>query len=80
MQGIFIDHKRPASKKAVREAAADDPARVTIEATDLYGREYDGPLSEAPVGKIDFVGPNPYTHRNFYGNIIVKGDGSITVT
>jgi hypothetical protein len=73
MQGIFIRHSRPASKKAVREAIAADPASVTIEATSLFGNEYDGPVDEMPEGKVLFVGPDPYTKRNFYGSIERRG-------
>ena len=77
MQGIFIrdghqDH-RPKSKKAIKEAIAADPSRVQVEATSMFGNEYDGPLSEMPDGRISFVGPDPYTKRNFYGTIIKSG-------
>lgn len=70
-QGIWINGERPKSKKAVKEAIAEDPSRVRLEATSLMGNEYDGPVSGAPAGTHDFVGPDPYTKRNFYGNIIV---------
>ena len=78
MQGIFINYTRPKSKKSVREAVADDPSSVQIEATSMFGNEYDGPVSGAPNGKYHFVGPDPYTSRNFYGTITVA-DGKITV-
>ena len=72
MQGIFIDGmRRPKSKKEVREILADDPRRVHIEATSLFGDEYDGRASElGPYDKtVYFVGPDPYSRRNFYGTI-----------
>lgn len=71
MQGIFVDGKRPQSKKAVKEAVASFPERVRIEATSLFGNEYDGRVSEAPQGTYTFVGPDPYTSRKFYGNLFV---------
>ena len=75
MQGIITSNVRPKSKKAVKEALARNPASVWIEATSLFGNEYDGPASEMPEGKtIYFVGPDPYTRRNFYGTITRKGD------
>jgi hypothetical protein len=78
MDGIFIKGQRPKSKKAVREAIAADPSSVRIEATSFFGEPFDGPVSEAPAKRYDFVGPDPYRLRNFYGNIIVKvaADGS----
>lgn len=78
MQGIFVNHERPASKKAVKEAVAVDPSKVALEATSLFGKEYDGPLSEAPDGKYYFVGPDPYRSRKFYGTVIVRA-GTIKV-
>jgi hypothetical protein len=70
MQGIYIDGRRPKSKKEVKEAIAGG-RNVHIEGTSLFGKDYDGSLSLAPPGRIDFVGPDPYTSRKFYGNIFV---------
>lgn len=71
MQGIFIKGNRPKSKKAIREAVAEDPKSVRIEATSLFaGTEYDGTVEDLPFGKVvTFVGPDPYKTRNFYGSI-----------
>lgn len=74
MQGIYIDFARPASKKAVKQAVTDAPSHVHIEATSMFGDEYDGPLDKMPDGRITFVGPDPYTSRKFYGTIIKQGD------
>lgn len=73
MQGIFISGERPKSKKAVREAAAANPASVRIEATSFFGNEFDGRLSDAPDGSYMIVGPDPHTRRNFYGKIVKSG-------
>lgn len=78
-QGLFIDGARPKSKKAVKEAVAHAPETIRVEGTSMFGGDYDGPLTEAPDGRIDFVGPDPYRARNFYGNLNVKG-GVIKVT
>ena len=78
-QGLFYKGRRPKSKKEIREAVKNGEAeRVSVEATSMFGHEYDGPLSEAPDGRITFVGPDPYTRRRFYGTITVR-DGKVTV-
>jgi hypothetical protein len=70
MQGVFVDGKRPKSKKAIKEAIARDPHSVRIQATSLIGREFDGLASELPEGtRVSFVGPDPYLSRKFYGTI-----------
>lgn len=73
MQGLFVEGRRPKSKKEVREAIAEGRS-VRIEATSLFGNEYDGPVTEMPDGTINFVGPDPYTSRKFYGNLVKEGE------
>lgn len=72
MQGIFIKYDRPKSKKAIREAVAANPSIVSIEATSMFGNEYEGPIIDAPNGRYTFVGPDPYTSRKFYGTLTVS--------
>lgn len=72
-QGIFVNGFRPKSKKEVKEAHAAG-AIVSLEATSVFGNEYDGPITDAPDGTYTFVGPDPYTKRSFYGNITKKGN------
>ena len=84
MQGIFIREDtgwtRPESKKQVREFAAAAPSRIAIEATSLFGNEYEGPATEAPMGEpIFFAGPDPHTKRRFYGVLTVDAGGKVTV-
>jgi hypothetical protein len=76
MQGIFISTNgisfhRSKTKKALKEAASD-PASVSLEATSMFGNEYDGPLNEAPDGRYTVVGPDPYTDRKWYATITVS--------
>ena len=79
MQGLFIHGKRPASKKAVKEAMSTEPGIVSIEATSVFGNEYDGPADHLPEGvSVTFVGPGPYTSRKFYG-VIKKQGGKLIV-
>lgn len=84
MQGIYLDMRRPKSKKEIREAVAAEQARpvsiVSIEATSLHGNEYEyeGSLDDAPDGAYHFVGPCPFTDRRFYGTI-TKRAGKVVV-
>lgn len=78
MQGIFINGRRPMSKKEVRKVARANPGAVSLEATSLFGNEYDGPLSEF-VGRATFVGPDPYLRRTFYGTLERTKEGKVTV-
>lgn len=74
MQGIFVNRQRSKTKKALKEAVAENPSRVHLEATSVFGNEYDGPLDGAPDGTFNVVGPDPYTSRKWYANIDKAGD------
>jgi hypothetical protein len=78
MQGIYVNRRRPKSKKEIKEAIVANPESVQIEATSVFGNEYDGLVSNAPDGTYTFVGPDPYTDRKFYGTI-TKKSGKVTV-
>ncbi len=77
MDGLYINGKRPVSKKAVKAAVAQDPASVAIQYTSLFQgyAPTTGALPPATVDaltvgqRITFVGPDPYTARKFYGTI-----------
>lgn len=73
-QGIWSDDStRFASKKALTEAVK--AGRVTyLEATSVFGNEYDGPVSGAPDGTYYVVGPDPYKSRKWYAQVIKSGD------
>lgn len=86
MQGIFIladngTFQRPKSKKQIKElVAAGRLDAVQVEATSLFGKEHNGPLSTAPKGTtITFCGPDPYNKRSFYGTIALRFDGKVVV-
>ena len=78
-QGIYLglDYRRPKSKKEIKEAVAIGGA-VMIEATSLNGGEPNGSVYDIPDGTYYFVGPDPYTSRRFYGQI-VKTNGKVVV-
>ncbi len=78
MDGIFIHAdgrvRRPKSKKEVRELAASNPQAISIEGTSMFD-PWSGMATEIPEGtRISFVGPDPYTKRNFYGTITREGN------
>jgi hypothetical protein len=79
LQGVYVKNRRPKSKKEVKEATAENPENVVLEATSIHGNEWGGPLDQAPEGTYTFVGPDPYTSRKFYGTIKVS-KGKITVS
>jgi hypothetical protein len=71
MQGLYIDYRRPKSKREVKEIVASAPDRVTVEATSVFGSEFHGLVTKMTVGQeILFVGPDPHTSRKFYGKLI----------
>lgn len=91
--GIFIDGRRPKSKKEVREVVATgELGRIELENTSAFDNKFDCSLAtyvdRAKAGeggiklRVDFVGPDPYTKRNFYGNIVIATGaqvGKVTV-
>ena len=76
-QGIYVDGRRPPSKKAVKDALAAS-RYVSLQATSFFGNEYDGPVDQAPDGTYFFVGPDPERDRRFFGQAIVR-DGKVTI-
>lgn len=75
MQGVFLYGSRAKTKKALKEAVeaineGGDGYSVVIEATSIFGNEYDGSLHNAPRNVTYYiVGPDPYTKRNWYASI-----------
>jgi hypothetical protein len=75
MQGIYVDYARPKSKKQVIQAVKENPSSVTLEATSLFGNEYDGPIKGMPENTpVYVVGPDPHTKRDFYLTIVRNND------
>lgn len=75
MYGVRIAGKRPATKKAIKEALRDNPGTVTLDNTSMFGG-YSGPVLAAPGATYTIVGPDPY-QRKYFGNITVI-DGRVT--
>jgi len=78
--GIFVNGSRPKSKKEIKEFILQDPSSVEVEVTAL-GQEKVIPANELPIGKrFYFVGPDPYTKRNFYGQLTRLSDDLFKVS
>jgi hypothetical protein len=78
MQGAFDSlGERFPTKKSMREAA-EKRETINLEATSLFGNEYDGPAQDASNGTYFVVGPDPHRSRKWYAQVIVR-DGSVTV-
>ncbi len=70
--GIYINGRRPKSKKEIKEALATKPESVSIESTSMFGNGYSGTVSPT-MPEITFAGPCPHTSRKFYGQVGYKG-------
>tara|TARA_Y100000310_G_scaffold288873_1_gene314914 strand:+ start:923 stop:1165 length:243 start_codon:yes stop_codon:yes gene_type:complete len=79
MQGVkTADGKRIPTKKALKEMVKGG-GEVVLEATSIFGNEYDGLVSKAPTGSYVVVVPDPYRSRKWYAKITVNGNGTVTV-
>lgn len=79
MQGLYVNARRPKTKKQVKEAVKETPDLVKLEATSVFGNEYEGSVADAPAGSYNFVGPDPHYNRIFYGTIVKTSTGKVTV-
>lgn len=85
--GVFVNGQRPKSKKAIKEALAAG-LTVRFENTSAFGGEdfyaHGTTISDIdgrPAGTvkpINFVGPDPYTSRKYYGTVEVR-NGKVVV-
>ena len=76
--GVFINNKRPTSKKAVKEAVANGED-VVLEPTSMFDHPGNFTVQQLRQGETAyFVGPDPYTSRKFYGTIEVR-NGKVVV-
>lgn len=76
-QGIYIKSgtERPKFMKDAIAAIKEDPSKVYLEATSLFGNEYDGPVSEMPLNQtVYIVGPDPQ-RRNWFMNLTREKEG-----
>ena len=79
MQGVFINGSRPKFKKNLKEQVDQindhqgDAYSVVIEATSVFGNEFDGSLRKAQKegkhGPFYIVGPDPRTSRKWYATL-----------
>lgn len=66
---LFTIYLRPQLKKELKEQVANNPDSVYLEAASLYGNEYSGRLSFAPLLSYSVVGPDPYLSRAWRAEI-----------
>ncbi len=86
-QGIFIldgMDSRPKSKKQLKElVAAGKLNMIAIEQVSLLSEQFEGVLTKEVLeehGDITFVGPSPYTARNFFGKFFINKKGEVSVS
>jgi hypothetical protein len=78
--GAYVDERRPATKKALRDAVAAGH-RVTFDTTSLFTPDtaYLTP-DELVVGtSYSVVGPDPYTARKWYATVTRSANGIVVV-
>ena len=69
------------TKKSLKDAVKADPTAVTFYSTGMFGDQFNGPVSDLPVGAtLTVVGPDPYSKRDWYASVTRNGKGTITVT
>jgi hypothetical protein len=68
--GVYINGKRPKTKKELREAIKNDPSSVTFDVTSMFDstssyKADDAELIRSGVA-LSIVGPDPYNDRKWY--------------
>lgn len=79
MDGIWVNGRRPETKKQVREACVNAPETVEFDWTSIFDHPNWSRLKDMPECKVNFVGPDPYNSRKFYGTV-TKKNGEVKVT
>jgi len=84
-QGVFIldgMDSRPKSKKQLKELVAEDASQIAVEQVSMFGEQFEGRLSKEAIekwGPITFVGPSPYSKRDFFGKFFLNAKGEVSV-
>jgi hypothetical protein len=65
------------TKKALKELVRDCPERLELTDQSFHGEGWCGMLNDAPNGTYRVVGPDPYTKRNWFANILVNDHGAM---
>ena len=80
--GVYAsaDMERVRTKTALKKMIKEDPASVTFDRTSAFERGFIN-ASEIPQGDtLVVVGPDPYTARNWYANVVKTATGTIKVS
>jgi len=79
--GAYVSSKRPASKKALKEAVKNAPDTVVFDATSMYDTRSSYSPTDIPNGTtLSVTGPDPFTNRKWYASVKLNAKGAVTVT
>lgn len=75
------DHSDIPTKKALKDAFAEDGRKVNLYGTSIHEKEKTDILGdELEMGtKYSVVGPNPYNARKWYATVYRLSDGKVVV-
>lgn len=77
--GALVNGKRPATKKALRDALTQDPTQVTFDGVSPF-KPFAGRVTDLPAGdKLQVTGPDPFRTRNWYATVTIVG-GNVKVS
>lgn len=80
MSYINVGQRGATTKKALKQAVADNPASVQLYGTSPLGPQFSGTAAECPQEhKLTVVGPDPYSKRDWYATIEWK-NGKVVVS
>lgn len=78
--GVKVNGNWCPTKKALRIALSDSGASVSFIQTGLYGGSNIRPVDITTSMTLVVVGPDPYTNRKYYANVVLGRDGVLKVT
>jgi len=56
---------------------------IALEQVSMYGEQFQGRLTKEALekhGDITFVGPSPYSKRDFFGKFFINKKGEVSVS
>lgn len=71
--GAYVNGTRPKTKKALKEAMANDPSHVRFDSTSMFDNLHCTGVGIPEGTTLSVVGPDPYTKRSWYATVTDKG-------
>ena len=74
--GAYVNGERPKTKKALKDAMKETPAKVVFDKTSLFDCEGDKTIRGNALHDsvtINVVGPDPYHNRKWYATVTANG-------